>query len=900
MKRTLFLLAIILLAQISFSQNKTIQYNHIFSSDSLAGFDEEAAKRSAISEGFLGEEFKVRMWGLKRNYINSKYNLVTKSNAYKGANYNNTRPVAAVCVNEDFEGSSAGVITTVNQINGWTLSSGTNNFNTCNITTTNTTSESELVNCTTSGFIDPNIGGVYPIYSVFGTTPNSGPSANPSIPNMYGTNVIRINNNVNDYSIERLSKTILVTANNNLFQFAFIGVFSTGHTCCDAGAFMITLTNATTNMPITCPSFSCAGNTPSCPTGTDAPSYYNALSGTPYTGTGSIIFNKWQINSIDLSAYIGQNITIDITATDCDAGGHYGYCYFDSQCSSATMTINNSSFSSANPVVNFPTCGASNFIITAPAGQGPYMWSGPNVPSPYNTLLMSNQTFPTNMAGTYTLTMYPIGNCGPVTKTININFMPSPPPLSITGNTLICGSLGASLTVSGANTYTWSTGSNASNVVFTPTVTTNYSVASTDANGCYNSASVAVNYSPVNLSISGSNIVCVGSSATFTLNGGTSYSLNSVNCANTVNMLPMISTVYTVTAANAAGCNDTQTLNVYVNTGCADVWPGDANSDGMANNLDILELGLHLTQTGAARATSANLWQSYFANNWIGLISNGQNVNHSDCNGDGIIDQNDTLAIYNNYNLTHAFKNAVTVANPQLNITPDQNFVQSGQWGSASIYLGDSANQISNVNGIAFTLNFDNSFIQQDSIYLEYPASFLNAGNHNLHFRKKHFVNGLIYTATTHTNNIAVNGNGKVAIFHFKVSPALNFDTLFNFNLLNANLSNANGVIFPLSVNATNTVVIGNTAPVGIKENLNNNNNILIFPNPANGLITIKNTKEIQKMEVMNVAGQILMCEPGKSKTQQLMLDYFAEGIYFVKIYNSDNSIAWKKVVVKH
>ena len=37
--------------------------------------------------------------------------------------------------------------------------------------------------------------------------------------------------------------------------FAFISVFYPGHGCCDAGAFQIKLTNATTSQTLSCPAF---------------------------------------------------------------------------------------------------------------------------------------------------------------------------------------------------------------------------------------------------------------------------------------------------------------------------------------------------------------------------------------------------------------------------------------------------------------------------------------------------------------------------------------------------------------------------------------------------------------------------------------------------------------------
>ena len=45
----------------NYAQQEARPFNpyYIFSADSLNGFDEEAARRSAISEQFLGDEFKL-------------------------------------------------------------------------------------------------------------------------------------------------------------------------------------------------------------------------------------------------------------------------------------------------------------------------------------------------------------------------------------------------------------------------------------------------------------------------------------------------------------------------------------------------------------------------------------------------------------------------------------------------------------------------------------------------------------------------------------------------------------------------------------------------------------------------------------------------------------------------
>ena len=352
-------------------------------------------------------------------------------------------------------------------------------------------------------------------------------------------------------------------------------------------------------------------------------------------------------------------------------------------------------------------------------------------------------------------------------------------------------------------------------------------------------------------------------------------------------------------AVNTFSC--TATVSICYNTTSVPltaslVWPGDANSDGLADNLDILELGLHYGQTGTPRASTSNLWQSYYSGNWTGTITNGKNLNHSNCNGDGTINDDDTLAIFNNYNLTHAFKTNQTTTNPQITIVPDQSTVAKGSWGTSSIYLGDATTHIANVNGVAFTVHYDNNLIDLNSVWIEYPTSFINASNQNLKFRKRAFANGKLYTATTHTVNGNVSGYGKIAILHYKINPTLATDNVLNLSLSQANQSSANGSITPLTSGSATLMAIG--ASVGVNE-LINGNYISIHPNPTNGALIISSTTELQKIEVVAITGQLLMSEVPASANHLLHLDHLVNGIYFVNLYQGNHIVKREKIILQ-
>ncbi len=81
----------------------------------------------------------------------------------------------------------------------------------------------------------------------------------------------------------------------------------------------------------------------------------------------------------------------------------------------------------------------------------------------------------------------------------------------------------------------------------------------------------------------------------------------------------------------------------------------------------------------------------------------------------------------------------------------------------------------------------------------------------------------------------------------------------------------------------------------GIKQVAANNNQLSIYPNPTNGIFTIKSTKNIDALKVTNLLGQIIYA--AQPKQTQFTFNISATGMYFVTV-TSDNETETKKVVV--
>jgi len=206
---------------------------------------------------------------------------------------------------------------------------------------------------------------------------------------------------------------------------------------------------------------------------------------------------------------------------------------------------------------NTSVCTGNSIILNAGATNGyapyTYTWTAPAVNTP------TFNTGPINSSQSFTITVNDICN-KPITQTITIN--PVSTPTVISSSTLICIGTTASLTASGATTYTWSTGVSNDSLFVSPGVNTTYTVIG--ANGaCTNSAVSTVSVIGIAISVTGNNLICLGQSTNLTASGSTSYTWSTGSTNTSINVSPTSTTNYTVSSI-AASCSNTAVYTVSV------------------------------------------------------------------------------------------------------------------------------------------------------------------------------------------------------------------------------------------------------------------------------------------------------------------------------------------------
>lgn len=352
------------------------------------------------------------------------HNLKSQNEDFEDADLTNTTPSTLIVV------SPLG-------INGWTVSGGSNSSWGATGNCTNTTALTgapnacAIIGTGVFGHVDPIIGPAYKIYSVYGsslTTYFNATTLNGF--QCYGNWFLKLNNQTPGASVNRISKTIMVTPANALFQFATMSVIEGSHCCCDNPGFTLRLKVnsgcSSVSTLTTCPSFSASPPAGSgcTPTGTCS-SPGNATTYSVSTINPAWSYSKWKKSTIDLSSFIGSCVTVELTAFDCPYSAHAGYTFFDAQSSPLEVIVNGNSYAAGIPMINVGTCGAGpTATITAPLAEGGYTWTTPGA---YTVAAGSGgQTIYTSTTGNHTVVMNPPGACSPIIRVINLAITPAP------------------------------------------------------------------------------------------------------------------------------------------------------------------------------------------------------------------------------------------------------------------------------------------------------------------------------------------------------------------------------------------------------------------------------------------------------------------------------------------
>lgn len=343
---------------------------------------------------------------------------------------------------------------------------------------------------------------------------------------------------------------------------------------------------------------------------------------------------------------------------------------------------------------------------------------------------------------------------------------------------------------------------------------------------------------------------------------------------------------YSVDQGNNSGWSYTPCSLPYSN-----VWPGDANYDLIVDMYDVLNVSLAYNEIGYIRPGADITYSAQSCLDWNRTFGNLVNIKQADCDGNGKIDSLDLLAISANYGQSHPFKTgeyysappAIAANGYDLSLSPFQINYTCGDSVSIPIELGNTGNPVPAIYGIAYRLNYDNSFILPGSISVNYNNSWFTKGSNRVHFEKDFYSNNHIDLGLTRRDLTNASGQGIIATIKFKLKNNVSGKLPLKLFDIKAVLSDES--IVPV-VGSIDTLYISN--PNGIENYEQRENLIAIYPSPASNNITISKNSGIiiRKISFYGLTGNIVKeIVPTNSEQEiQLNISDLTNGVYYVRV----------------
>ncbi len=354
-----------------------------------------------------------------------------------------------------------------------------------------------------------------------------------------------------------------------------------------------------------------------------------------------------------------------------------------------------------------------------------------------------------------------------------------------------------------------------------------------------------------------------------------------------------------------AGANSSGGGLNWIWSGCAltynTVWPGDVNYDLVVDHHDFLYVGLGFQSTGTPRDSISNYFAANNSLEWFSSFPNGINFNHADCNGDSIINADDTLAITQNYGLNHpafAPNNSplpqallgtnLTLALPGL-LTPGMNY-------TIPIIIGDSILNNLELHGLAFSLIYDTNYIDPASVDIQFGASWFALPGASINFKKNYLLSGKIDFAMTRFDGVDAVGGGRIAWLTFTVKNNVSGGAFFQF-------------MRKLAVNSQmeEIFIVANNIPiwttVGLEESLSLSDEGILSPNPASEFIvlTLSELTSISRIEIFSVNGTTVLSKDLKTGTNRVEIDIrsLKPGMYFLRAQRINLPYIEKRFIIQ-
>lgn len=330
-----------------------------------------------------------------------------------------------------------------------------------------------------------------------------------------------------------------------------------------------------------------------------------------------------------------------------------------------------------------------------------------------------------------------------------------------------------------------------------------------------------------------------------------------------------------------------------------DVWPGDANYDLTADNFDILNIGLAYGYTGPVRPGASLSWVAQPSPDWSFQFANFANLKHADTDGNGMVNDDDTLAVALNYGLTHPFRLVPVPSSvapvPELFLVANPDTVQLSDTVQVEVHLGTTTLPVDSIYGIAFTVNFDTALVETNYLAVDFSSCWMGVPQSNLIvFNKDLLSDGRVEMAIVRTDQQNTNGFGKLAQIGVVVVDNVGAKISMPVWIDDIKAITASEYLLAIATMG-DSVVIDTTGTVGIHHPNQELFNVMVYPNPSGPVLNVVSSEVLSGYEVIDLQGRTVVAGTIKDRKVAINTGILNRGFYFLKLW-SDKGLVVRKI----
>lgn len=319
------------------------------------------------------------------------------------------------------------------------------------------------------------------------------------------------------------------------------------------------------------------------------------------------------------------------------------------------------------------------------------------------------------------------------------------------------------------------------------------------------------------------------------------------------------------------------------------VTPGDTDEDGAVGHKDLLNIGLGYATQGPDRR-SVDVSRQAFGFSWNEDLPRSQtNYKNIDCDGDGFISEVDLTAIHQNWTYDRPLTTGeVHLGAPELFVRRDTLDAAAEEL-RVPLELGLSFDAVDRMHGIAFSIGYDPTVVDEESLAFESAPSWLLPEETPLSIVRLDTQLHLLRVALTNTDRIDRAGYGPIGHLRFKLKD-IQQEVTFEF-----------GDVLALDAAEERVLVNGSTSTVFIRNTSTNTQKtaleqaIKVYPQPVGDWLYLDYpVGRIQTYSICDLSGRNV--SGTKPIDFRINLAGLTPGMYLLQLY-TDSGLIHKKIM---